>query len=179
MDTIMSKKFHCNEHWAKQIELCLRIAMKAHAGQIDKVGLPVILHPLHVGDMGETPIEVCVGFLHDSIEDADVTAESLLAAEVDKEIVDAVCLLTHDKSVPYMDYIQSLIDTDNRTAIRVKYNDLYHNFDRSETYGFKKQYLKYKNAISLIETSCTWMNILDGVDTIPDHIWFGDELKEL
>ncbi len=171
MDRMMSNGFHCEEHWAKQIELCLSIATKAHAGQIDKVGFPVILHPLHVGNQGETPIEVCVGFLHDVIEDTDMTAEQLLAAGVDKEIVDAVCLLTHDKSVPYEDYIQSLIDTDNRTAICVKYNDLHHNFARADAYGFKKQYMKCKRAISLIESSCLWMNIIDGVDAFPDRRW--------
>lgn len=177
MNNIMSKEFHCDEHWNKQIELCLSIATKAHAGQIDKVGLPVILHPLHVGNMGETPIEVCVGFLHDTIEDTDVTAESLLAAGVDKEIVDAVCMLTHDKSIPYMAYIQSLIDSDNRLAISVKYHDLYHNYERADAYGFKKQYLKCKRAISLIESSCDWMGIIDGVDAFPDgYRWLEDEL---
>lgn len=65
MDMINSNGFRCDEHWNRQIELCLGIAVKAHAGQIDKVGLPVIQHPLHVGQMGDTPLEVCIGFLHD------------------------------------------------------------------------------------------------------------------
>lgn len=45
-----------------QIELCLEIAVAAHKGQLDKVGLPVILHPLHVGEMGSCEDEICVGF---------------------------------------------------------------------------------------------------------------------
>jgi len=55
-----------------QIELCLEIAVAAHKGQLDKVGLPVILHPLHVGEMGSCEDEICVGFLHDVIEDDSI-----------------------------------------------------------------------------------------------------------
>ena len=58
-----------------QIELCLEIAVAAHKGQLDKVGLPVILHPLHVGEMGSCEDEICVGFLHDVIEDTSLNGE--------------------------------------------------------------------------------------------------------
>lgn len=47
----------------KQVELCLEIALRAHAGQSDLDGNPVILHPLTVGLAGKTPEEQCVGFL--------------------------------------------------------------------------------------------------------------------
>lgn len=171
MDMINSNGFRCDEHWNRQIELCLGIAVKAHAGQIDKVGLPVILHPLHVGQMGNTPLEVCIGFLHDTLEDTDVTAESLLAEGVDKEIVECVKLLTHDDSVSYLDYIQELIDSDNHAAIEVKLNDLNHNSERAMTYGFGKQHQKCEKAIKLIESSCSWIHILDG-DNVFTHNTF-------
>lgn len=93
------------------IELCLGIACKAHKGQIDKVGLPVILHPIHVGEMGNSTEEICVGFLHDTIEDTDMTYDKLLSLGVRKDIADSVCVLTHKKGVPYFDYIQSIIDS--------------------------------------------------------------------
>lgn len=166
-ECINSYGYHCDEHWAKQIELCLHIAVKAHAGQLDQVGLPAILHPLEVGKNGNTPLEMCVGFLHDTMEDTEVTAENLLAWGVDKEIVECVEVLTHDKTVSYADYIQTLIDSGNRTAICVKYNDLSHNSDRALTYGFDKQYSKCEKALDLIESSCPWMNILDGKNSIP------------
>ena len=152
-EIIMSKDFQCDKHWRNQIELCLHIAVEAHHGQVDKVGLPVILHPLEVAKMGETPMEVCVGFLHDTIEDTDITAEALLNAGVDSEIVECVKLLTHDKTISYNDYVQSIIDSDNPVAISVKYNDLTHNAQRAKTYGFDKQLQKCVHAMEKIRAS--------------------------
>ena len=163
----MSNGYRCDEYWYKQIELCLNIATKSHAGQKDKVGLPVILHPLVVGNMGSTPIEICVGFLHDVIEDTDVTVDNLLNAGVDKVIVDSVMLLTHDPSIDYFAYIQKLIDSDNHIAITVKLNDLSHNQERALAYGFQKQVSKYEKAIRYIKDSCfEWLPMLDIDDDI-------------
>ena len=136
-------------------------------GSPDKVGLPVILHPLVVGNMGSTPIEICVGFLHDVIEDTDVTVDNLLNAGVDKVIVDSVMLLTHDPSIDYFAYIQKLIDSDNHIAITVKLNDLSHNQERALAYGFQKQVSKYEKAIRYIKDSCfEWLPMLDIDDDI-------------
>lgn len=46
------------------IDIALRIATSAHAGQLDCDGYPVILHPLTVGLMGHTDEEKMAGFLH-------------------------------------------------------------------------------------------------------------------
>ena len=105
---------------SEMIELCLGIACKAHKGQIDKVGLPVILHPIHVGEMGNSTEEICVGFLHDTIEDTDMTYDKLLSLGVRKDIADSVCVLTHKEGIPYFDYVQSIIDSKDMVAIQVK-----------------------------------------------------------
>ena len=44
------------------IDIALRIATSAHAGQLDRDGYPVILHPLTVGLMGHTDEEKMAGF---------------------------------------------------------------------------------------------------------------------
>ena len=49
------------------IDIALRIATTAHAGQLDRDGHPVILHPLAVGLMGKTDEEKIAGFLHDEL----------------------------------------------------------------------------------------------------------------
>lgn len=57
------------------IDIALRIATTAHAGQTDRDGYPVILHPLAVGLMGHTDEEKIAGFLHDVVEDESLTRE--------------------------------------------------------------------------------------------------------
>lgn len=44
------------------IDIALRIATSAHAGQLDRDGYPVILHRLTVGLMGHTDEEKMAGF---------------------------------------------------------------------------------------------------------------------
>ena len=59
----------------EQVELALQIALDAHKGQVDLDGKPAILHALAVGMAGENLTEICVGYLHDVVEDSDYTFE--------------------------------------------------------------------------------------------------------
>ncbi len=135
---------------SKMIELCLHIACEAHKNQTDKVGLPVVMHPIAVGNMGETDEEICVGYLHDTIEDTDMTHGKLISLGVSKDIADSVSILTHKDGVPYFDYIKSIMDSKNSVAIHVKTNDLHHNQERAKKYGFHKQYEKCTKALSMM-----------------------------
>ncbi len=116
------------------IDIALQIATKAHAGQLDRDGNPVILHPITVGMMGHTDEERMAGFLHDVVEDTDYTFEDLLEAGIPSGVVNALRLLTHEKGTPYMDYVQGIIDSGNPIALHVKYNDLQHNYSRGKAY---------------------------------------------
>lgn len=117
-----------------KIDVALQIAVKAHEGQTDRDGNPVILHPLTVGLMGQTDEEKMAGFLHDVVEDADYSFDDLLLAGIPKGVVDALRLLTHEKGMPYMDYVQRIIDSGNPIALWTKYNDLQHNYARGKAY---------------------------------------------
>ena len=116
------------------IDLALRIATAAHAGQLDRDGYPVILHPLTVGLMGHTDEEKIAGFLHDVVEDSDITFDDLLKEGIPTGIVNAVRLLTHEKGTDYFEYVQRIIDSGNPIALQVKYNDLQHNYSRGKAY---------------------------------------------
>ena len=77
------------------IEEALRIAIDVHEGQKDLDGKPVILHPLAVGMAGRNRQEIIAGFLHDVVEDSELTFNDLLEKGVDEDIVEALRLLTH------------------------------------------------------------------------------------
>lgn len=65
-----------------RFEQALRVAVMAHAGQMDKAGLPYILHPIRVSESLEDGSDKIVAVLHDVLEDTDVgmdqACESLL-----------------------------------------------------------------------------------------------------
>lgn len=135
------------------IDTCIKIAMKAHQGQRDKIGNPVILHPMTVGLMGKTDAEMCVGFLHDVVEDSNYTFDDLRAEGIPEEIVSALELLTRDRNVDYFDYIQKIIDSNNTLALTVKVNDLHHNLTRGKASGLSKVVAKHTKALEMIENS--------------------------
>lgn len=108
------------------------IAYDAHHGQVDKQGIPYIFHPFHVAEQMTDELSTCVALLHDVVEDSDVALDDL-AQEFPTEVVEALALLTHDESVPYLEYVQALAG--NELARAVKRADLEHNLDESRGAG--------------------------------------------
>ena len=114
--------------YTKNTNKAMNIAYNAHMGQKDKSGIPYIFHPIHLAETMETEEECIVALLHDVVEDTDVTFEEL-QKEFSNRIIEALKLLTHDKSVPYDEYILNL--KENKIAKKVKLADLRHNSDKT------------------------------------------------
>ena len=133
------------------IDTAISIAQRAHAGQLDRDGYPVILHPLTVGLMGHTDEEKMAGFLHDVVEDSDFTFDDLLNAGIPNGVVNALRLLTHQKGTDYYTYVQKIIDSGNPIALQVKYNDLQHNYARGKAYPDLQQ--KHGKALQMVKTA--------------------------
>lgn len=129
-----------------QIDIAVQIAGTAHAGQLDKDGNPVILHPLTVGMAGNTELEMVVGFLHDVVEDTDFSFEDLLEMGISVQAIETLKLLTHSKDTPYEEYIDRIITSGNQTAINVKLNDLTHNLKRGRAGGHTEIVKKHEKA---------------------------------
>ena len=142
-----NKRIYVNN---EQVDIALQIAVAMHFGQVDLDGKPAILHALAVGMAGENLTEMCVGFLHDVLEDTDLTINNLQRAGVALKIIRALEVLTHDKSVPYMDYIRSIEGSGNKTALKVKINDLRHNLLRGTIGGHTKQVKKHTEALDYL-----------------------------
>ena len=114
------------------IEEVIRIAVNAHEGQKDMVGNPAIAHVLAVGLMGKTEQEQKAGFLHDVVEDTEMSIADLRARGVEEDVLSAVDLLTHKDGISYEDYVKGIVMSGNKTAIQVKLNDLHHNLWRAK-----------------------------------------------
>ena len=100
------------------------IATKAHKGQFDRCGVEYINHPRTVASYVDNPKEKIIAWLHDTIEDTDIT-ESDLRPIFGDEITDTVLILTRHPDEDYFDYIRRVME--NPTAIKVKLADLTHN----------------------------------------------------
>ena len=138
--------------YTKLTKLAMQVAFDAHKEQKDKAGLPYIFHPFHLAEQMTDEITVCTALLHDVVEDTDMTFEHLSELGFTAPILDALKLLTHDKSVPYMDYVKKIAE--NPVARAVKLADLLHNSDLSRLDTVDEKALrrveKYKQAMELL-----------------------------
>ena len=130
------------------LENAMSIAVTAHKGQVDKAGKPYILHPLRLMFKMNSESEMIAAVLHDVVEDTDWTFEMLKAEGFGEEVLDALRLLTHDKKVPYKNYLEAI--KTNKIALRVKIADLKDNLDikriarpKLRDYARIAEYLKY------------------------------------
>ncbi|GAA0252224.1 hypothetical protein LNAOJCKE_4791 [Methylorubrum aminovorans] len=116
-------------------------ARRVHAGQVDKGGAPYTGHLGRVAARAHAHAEALglprqhaewcqqVGWLHDTIEDTDVTADVLLDAGFDPAVVQAVQLLTRPTGKPYLECVAAIIASGDRLAMIVKLSDNEDNLD--------------------------------------------------
>jgi len=139
--------------YTEMTKKAIRIAYNAHQGQWDKSGIPYIFHPYHLAEQMDTEETVITALLHDVMEDTPVTLEELRDAGFSEEVLTALVLLTHDRDVPYMDYIQAL--KGNHIARKVKLADLRHNSDVSRLLEvdtwMREHLIKYRKALEYLE----------------------------
>lgn len=134
------------------LEKAIRVACESHAEQVDKGGLPYILHPLAV--MLSVPADDVdgriVAVLHDVVEDTNTTLEDL-ARWLPERLVDAVDAMSKRKGEANRAYWARC--KANPIAARVKVHDMRHNSspERLACLSYAEQeYLseKYKEALA-------------------------------
>ncbi len=127
-------------------------AAEKHFGQVDKAGKPYIEHPRAVAAMLKNETGKIVALLHDIVEDTDVSID-VIRDEFGAEVAESVALLTHDKTVPYMEYIKAI--KANRIARMVKMADLIHNMDLTRLPVVTEKDLerveKYRKAFDILD----------------------------
>ena len=139
-------------YYSEMVKKAVNIMFEAHKEDFDKGGYPYVFHPFYLATKVVGENETCVALLHDVIEDhGDKYSFEYLENEgFNKEIIDALKLLTHKKDIPYMDYIVEI--SKNNIAKNVKIEDLKHNMDSRRTSGEKaKKYDIYVKALEFLE----------------------------
>lgn len=125
---------------AKAIDL----ASSAHLGQFRRDGVtPYIEHPARVAKrlIGDEEAQA-VAWLHDVLEDTDLTKQDLRQAGLPETVIEAVTALTKQKghSEHYDDYLARV--GDNPLAANVKIQDMLDNLADTPTERQKERYIK-------------------------------------
>lgn len=132
----------------------LNLCFEAHRNQVDKSGLPYVFHPFHLAEQMMDEDTVVVALLHDVVEDTAYTLNDLRDMGFPPQVVHALQLMTHDKAVPYLEYVAAI--KENPIARMVKLAVLYHNSDLTRLDAVDQiaeaRIAKYGQAIRLLET---------------------------
>lgn len=139
--------------YTPETKRAMKLCFNAHKEQVDKSGLPYVFHPFHLAEQMTDEDTTVVALLHDVVEDSDYTFADLQELGFSESVLAALRLLTHDESVPYMDYVAAI--KKNPVARAVKLADLRHNSDLSRMDEVTEKALarreKYLAAIRLLE----------------------------
>lgn len=114
---------------ATKMTEAVKLAAAAHDGQVDKLGVPYILHPLAVAARVPLDNEAAqlAAVLHDVVEDSSLEVDQITAS-FGQEVGEAVDALTRREGETYKDFIRRC--GENPVARIVKLADLRHNLDR-------------------------------------------------
>ncbi len=117
------------------LERAIAFATEAHAGQVDKLGEPYILHPLRVM-LAVSPEARRVAVLHDVVEDTRHLLSAVMkAVDLDGDEFRALWTLTRRAGETYDEYIGVLLEPHLGSAVKrlareVKVADLQDNLGR-------------------------------------------------
>ena len=139
--------------YTKDTKKALKLCFEAHKNQVDKGCMPYVFHPFHLAEQMKDEDTTIAALLHDVVEDTDYTLEDLKEMGFSGTVLEALALLNHDPSVPYMEYVSAL--KSNPVARTVKLADLAHNSDPTRVDVIDERmairYEKYRQAKQLLE----------------------------
>lgn len=136
------------------LETAIRIAVAAHAGQVDKAGAPYILHPLRVMLSLSGEAERIAGVLHDVVEDCEGWSLDRLRSEGFPEVVIAgIDAVTKREGESYPEFCQRA--GQNAIGRAVKIADLRDNLSPArllaEDADTRRRTEKYRAALAILE----------------------------
>lgn len=141
------------------LEKAEQIAREAHAGQLygdrDYIEAHILPVTTIIKRLGYGPKFQATGWLHDTVEDTDVTADRLITEGIPLDVVYAVELLSKRQGEPHSDYLAKIITS--RYATVGKFADSSANFSSTmllspalEDEYLREWGLEYANNLSFL-----------------------------
>lgn len=135
------------------LESARLLSQKAHSNQVDKAGIDYFTgHIQTVVSTVNSNKEKIVAYLHDIVEDTDVTIDSIYEV-FGEEIGKAVEVITKPQKLDYTKYIEQI--KANELARVVKIADLKHNMDLSRLKVVGEEDIRrvkmYRKALGVLE----------------------------
>lgn len=150
-DVLTVCRSYLNENNVTTIYNAYLLAKEKHEGQFRKSGDPYIQHPIEVAymlaELHTAPATVCAGFLHDILEDTELTKEEL-TERFGSDVVSIVDGVTKISQLKYMTKEKALAKTHQKIllamakdirVILVKLIDRVHNMRTLEFQPVEKQ----------------------------------------
>lgn len=132
------------------VDLAAGIAREAHRGQLyggkeDYFEAHVEKVAERVRNAGYSDKHIAVAYLHDVVEDTEITLQELYDAGMPPEVVMSVEAMTHREGESYMAYLWRA--SENKFARVVKYHDMKQNLSCNPT---ARQTVKYTMGIDFL-----------------------------
>jgi len=129
----------------------VKLMLRAHSGQFDKMGYPYHFHPLRVASCIHYEKEALriAALLHDVVEDGGIPLE-LIREDFGPFVADIVGCLTRRKDEPYFEYIGRV--EGNPLAARIKLLDLRDNLLDWRVGALSNTHIiRYREALKYLE----------------------------
>ena len=144
----------------QQLAKAISITSTAFENDLDKGGVPYIMHCLHVMNIvgkktDNDPEIMCIAVMHDLKEDKpEWTTQRLIEEGFSDRVIYGVDSMTHRPGESYSDYILRI--SENPDAVIVKKVDLKHNSDIHRMTGLTPKHFarleKYHKAYAFLRT---------------------------
>ena len=129
------------------------LAREFHAETPPHGDKPFIVHPLRVAGSVQHlgPEYEQAALLHDIVEDTTMTLDALRAHGFSAAVVEAVGLLSRDRSVTYKQFVQDIADSGSVLAKQVKLADIEDHLEADDGHVLKDSMVKrYEDAKAIL-----------------------------
>lgn len=114
-------------HEIRYVEAAAMVMRYGHFGQLLKSGERYYTHTQQVGDELDNPLAKQVGYLHDVLENSNITIDDLRRMGFSEPVLKSLEVLTKRKGELYLDYLERINQSNDTIAMQVKLVDMMHN----------------------------------------------------